>query len=99
VPAPLIDNAPGPVQGRPVSGFVPVVLDKSPVGIDGEMLSSVRAGRSVLLPAEHWIDSIPTQRRIAGVLRERRSSAQNDEADADQSNAICNHGRFPPESR
>ena len=40
--APLIDNAPGPVQ---VSGFVPVVLDRSPEGVAGETLSSDRAGR------------------------------------------------------
>jgi hypothetical protein len=50
VPAPLIDNAPGPVHGRPVSGFVPVVLVRSPVGVDGETLSSDRADKSVLCP-------------------------------------------------
>jgi len=50
VPAPLIDNEPGPVHGKPVSGFVPVVLGRSPVAIDGETLSSDRAGKSVLCP-------------------------------------------------
>jgi hypothetical protein len=50
VPAPLIDKAPGPVHGRPVSGFVPVVLVRSPVGVDGETLSSDRADKSVLCP-------------------------------------------------
>jgi hypothetical protein len=50
VPAPLIDNAPGPVHGRPVSGFVPVVLVRSPVGVDGETLSSDRADKSVFCP-------------------------------------------------
>jgi hypothetical protein len=50
VPAPLIDKAPGPVHDRPVSGFVPVVLDRSPVGVAGETLSSDRADKSVLCP-------------------------------------------------
>jgi hypothetical protein len=45
---PLIDNAPGPVHGRPVSGFVPVMLERSPLGVAGEMLSSDRACKSVL---------------------------------------------------
>jgi hypothetical protein len=50
VPAPLIDNAPGPVHGKPVSGFVPVVLDSSPVGIVGETGISVRGGKTVVFP-------------------------------------------------
>ena len=50
VPAPLIDNAPGPAHGRPVRGFVPVVLVRSPVGVDGETLSSDRADKSVFCP-------------------------------------------------
>ena len=50
VPAPLIDNALGPVHDRPVSGFVPVVLVRSPVEVDGETLSSDRADKSVFCP-------------------------------------------------
>ena len=56
---PLIDNAPGPVHGRPVSGFVPVVLDRSPVGVAGEMLSSDRAGKSVLWPLNTGLTVFP----------------------------------------
>jgi hypothetical protein len=59
VPVPLIDNAPGPVHGRPVSGFVPVVLDRSPVGVAGEMLSSDRAGKSVLCPLNTGLTVFP----------------------------------------
>jgi hypothetical protein len=59
VPAPLIDNDPGPVHGRPVSGFVPVVLDRSPVGVDGETLSSDRAGKSVLCPLNTGLTVFP----------------------------------------
>jgi len=50
VPVPLIDNAPGPVHGRPVSGFVPDVLERSPLGVAGETLSSDRADKRVLCP-------------------------------------------------
>jgi hypothetical protein len=50
VPAPLIDNAPGPVHGKPVSGLVPVVLDSSPAGVDGETGFSVRGGKTVVFP-------------------------------------------------
>jgi hypothetical protein len=47
--SPDLDNAPGPVHGRPVSGFVLVVLDRSPVGVAGETASSDRAGKTVYL--------------------------------------------------
>ena len=59
VPAPLIDNEPGPAHGSPVSGFVPVVLDRSPVGDAGEMLSSDRAGKSVLCPLSTGLTVFP----------------------------------------
>jgi hypothetical protein len=59
VPAPLIDNDPGPVHGRPVSGFVPVVLDRSPVGVDGETLSSDRADKSVFSPLSTGLTVFP----------------------------------------
>jgi hypothetical protein len=49
VPAPLTDNEPGPVHGSPVSGFVPVVLGRSPVGSAGETGFSGVAGKSGLL--------------------------------------------------
>jgi hypothetical protein len=49
VPAPLTDNEPGPVHGNPVSGFVPVVLGRSPVGSAGETGLSGVAGKSGLL--------------------------------------------------
>jgi hypothetical protein len=59
VPAPLIDNEPGPVHGRPVSGFVPVVLDRIPVGVAGETLSSDRAGKSILCPLRIGLTVLP----------------------------------------
>jgi hypothetical protein len=59
VPAPLIDNEPGPVHGRPVSGFVPVVLVKMPLGVAGEMVSSDRAGKSVLCPLSTGLTVFP----------------------------------------
>jgi hypothetical protein len=64
VPVPLIDNAPGPVHGRPVSGFVPVVLDRSPVGVAGEMLSSDRAGKSVLCPLSTGLTVFPLSKGL-----------------------------------
>jgi hypothetical protein len=59
VPAPLIDNDPGPVHGRPVSGFVPDVLDRSPLGVDGETLSSDRADKSVFCPLRTGLTVFP----------------------------------------
>jgi hypothetical protein len=59
VPAPLIDNDPGPVHGRPVSGFVPVVLERSPVGVAGETLSCCRAGKRVLFPLSTGLTVFP----------------------------------------
>ena len=65
MPVPLIDNEPGPVHGRPVSGFVPDVLDRSPLGVAGEMLSSDRAGKSVLCPLSTGLTVFPLN---AGLL-------------------------------
>jgi hypothetical protein len=59
VPAPLIDNDPGPVHGRPVSGFVPDVLDRRPLGVDGETLSSDRADKSVFCPLRTGLTVFP----------------------------------------
>ena len=64
VPAPLTDNAPGPVHGRPVSGFVPVVLVRRPVGVDGETLSSDRAGRIVELPLSTGLVVFPLRSEL-----------------------------------
>jgi hypothetical protein len=59
VPTPLIDNEPGPVHGRPVSGFVPVVLVRFPVGVAGETVSSDRAGKIVLCPLSTGLTVLP----------------------------------------
>jgi ATP dependent DNA ligase domain len=59
VPAPLIDNEPGPVHGKPVSGFVPVVLGSSPVGIVGETAFSVRGGKTVVFPLSTGLTVFP----------------------------------------
>lgn len=66
VPAPLTDNEPGPVHGSPVSGFVPVVLGRSPVGSAGETGFSVRAGKSVLLVLGIRLKVIPFCSVLAG---------------------------------
>jgi hypothetical protein len=59
VPTPLIDNEPGPVHGRPVSGFVPVVLGSSPVGIVGETGFSLRGGKTVVFPLSTGLTVFP----------------------------------------
>ncbi len=60
-PAPLTDNAQGPEQGRPVSGFVPVVeLPSSPeLGSAGETESSDRAGKIVEFPLNTGLTVFP----------------------------------------
>jgi hypothetical protein len=70
LPAQLIDNAPGPVHGRPVSGFVPDVFGMRPVGSAGETLSSDRACKSVLCPlstglAVFWASAAVADRMMA----------------------------------
>jgi len=59
VPTPRIDNEPGPVHGRPVSGFVPVVLGSSPVGIVGETGFSLRGGKTVVFPLSTGLTVFP----------------------------------------
>lgn len=69
-PAPLTDNEPGPEHGRPVRGFVPVVvLVSTPpvvVGSAGETGFSVRGGRSVLLVLGIGLKVIPFFSVVAG---------------------------------
>jgi hypothetical protein len=69
-PAPLTDNEPGPEHGRPVRGFVPVVvLVSTPpvvVGSAGETGFSVHGGRSVLLVLGIGLKVIPFCSVVAG---------------------------------
>ena len=69
-PAPLTDNEPGPEHGRPVRGFVPVVvLVSTPpvvVGSAGETGFSERGGRSVLLVLGIGLKVIPFCSVVAG---------------------------------
>ena len=83
-PAPLTDNEPGPEHGRPVRGFVPVVvLVSTPpvvVGSAGETGFSERGGRSVLLVLGIGLKVIPFCSVVAGFAAQapswRTSSAQ-----------------------